>query len=138
MEPIKKFFLPQIMLYGAILTASYSNSYAGELVYHPINPAFGGNPSNYSWLLESANAQNEYKETDPLKTFDTDLKRRILSLLETKIANAAFGSYNDELTSGQYQIGSYNISISTDGGGINVNILDQSTGATSAVSVPYY
>jgi curli production assembly/transport component CsgF len=34
---------------------------AGELVYVPTNPTFGGNPNNASGLLAVANAQNDHK-----------------------------------------------------------------------------
>ena len=32
---------------------------ASEMVYHPVNPTFGGNPLNGSFLLSTAQAQGE-------------------------------------------------------------------------------
>jgi curli production assembly/transport component CsgF len=32
---------------------------ASEMVYHPVNPTFGGNPLNGSFLLQQAQAQGE-------------------------------------------------------------------------------
>lgn len=40
------------------LTASAS-AFASEMVYHPVNPTFGGNPLNGSFLLSTAQAQGE-------------------------------------------------------------------------------
>lgn len=114
-----------------------SPAYAGELVYQPINPAFGGNPYNYNWLLESANTQNEYKEVDPIEDFNNTLNKRILSTLASRIVDQAFGGYGDDLQSGQYQFGDYTITIFTEGG-INVDIYDQGSGSSTSVSVPYY
>ncbi len=37
---------------------------AQDFVYQPINPAFGGNPYNYNWLLGQAQAQNIYTEEE--------------------------------------------------------------------------
>ena len=37
---------------------------ATELVYTPINPSFGGNPLNGTWLLNNAQAQNDYDDPD--------------------------------------------------------------------------
>jgi hypothetical protein len=37
---------------------------ATELVYTPVNPAFGGNPLNGTWLLNNAQAQNDYDDPD--------------------------------------------------------------------------
>ena len=69
--------------------------WAQDFVYQPINPAFGGNPNNYSWLLSSADAQKENdsqngtstssllaelnSQQDPMKTFTTNLNNRILN-----------------------------------------------------------
>ena len=36
---------------------------AQDFVYTPINPAFGGGYYNYSWLMNSANSQNQHQET---------------------------------------------------------------------------
>lgn len=88
--------------------------------------------------MESATTQNEYKNTDPLEDFQDNLNKRVLTTLANRIVDAAFGSYSDPLQAGQYQVGAYNITISTAGGGINVDIIDQGNGATTSVSVPYY
>jgi curli production assembly/transport component CsgF len=40
------------------ITAS-APAFASELVYHPVNPTFGGNPLNGSFLLSTAQAQGE-------------------------------------------------------------------------------
>jgi curli production assembly/transport component CsgF len=34
-------------------------AFASELVYHPVNPTFGGNPLNGSFLLSTAQAQGQ-------------------------------------------------------------------------------
>jgi curli production assembly/transport component CsgF len=40
------------------ITAS-APALASEMVYHPVNPTFGGNPLNGSFLLSTAQAQGE-------------------------------------------------------------------------------
>lgn len=131
---------PRVLcLAAACCIIGQSPAWTGELVYHPINPAFGGNPYNYSWLRESANAQNEHKEKkDHLEDFEDSLKKRILSTLASRIVDTAFGRYGDDLQGGQYQFGDYDITISTEGGGVNVNIIDNGNGSSTTVSVPYY
>lgn len=125
------------ILFSLLLLMLPNLTCAGELVYTPINPAFGGNPYNYSWLLESATVQNQYEE-DPLEDFENTLNRRILNTLASRIVDAAFGGYGDDLEGGAYQFGDYNINISTADGGITVDIYDQGSGSTTTVSVPYY
>jgi len=42
---------------------------AGQLIYTPVNPSFGGNPLNGSYMLQSAQAQKRYPY--PLDDLDT-------------------------------------------------------------------
>ena len=53
--------MKKITLFTLFLFATYF-SYGQQLTYKPINPAFGGDTFNYQWLLNSANAQNSFKE----------------------------------------------------------------------------
>ena len=41
----------------AILAVSAGSAFAGQLVYQPVNPSFGGSPLNGSWLLAQGQAQ---------------------------------------------------------------------------------
>jgi curli production assembly/transport component CsgF len=121
-------------------------TYAQDLVYTPKNPAFGGNPYNYSWLMSSAQAQNDIKEntssayspysTDPLKDFSESLNRQILSQLSRQIVAKQFGE--DALTAGTYVLGDYQIEVGDQADGLNITILDNKTGSQTTVSVPYF
>ena len=122
-------------------------TYGQDFVYTPKNPAFGGNPYNYSWLLSSAQAQNDIKtagttnpysstSTDPLTNFATSLNQQILSELSRQIVAKQFGE--NALTAGTYTLGNYQINISNQSSGLNITILDNSTGTSTTVSVPYF
>ena len=94
-------------------------TYAQDFSYQPKNPAFGGNPYNYSWLMSSAQAQNDIEETkadpysryatDPLKDFSESLNRQILSQLSRQIVSKQFGE--DALSAGTYVLGYYQIEV---------------------------
>src|SRR6201996_5153425 len=43
----------------AVLGTSVAPAMASEMVYHPVNPTFGGNPLNGAPLLSQAQAQGE-------------------------------------------------------------------------------
>lgn len=121
---------------------------AQDLVYTPKNPAFGGNPYNYSWMLSSAQAQDTYKApvdvssafsryaTDPAQDFAESLNRQILSRLSREIVTRQFGE--DALEEGSYILGDYQIDIGDSGNGVNITITDNSSGATTTVEVPYF
>jgi len=122
-------------------------TYGQDFIYTPKNPAFGGNPYNYSWLLSSAQAQNDIKtasatssynsaSTDPLTSFTTSPNQQILSELSRQIVAKQFGE--NALTAGTYTLGNYQINISNQSSGLNITILDNSSGTSTTVSVPYF
>ena len=132
----------------SILILSSARSNGQDFIYTPINPAFGGNPYNYSWMLSSAEAQNTYTAptdgtdpysrygTDPASDFAESLNRQILSRLSREIVARQFGE--DALEEGTYILGDYQIDIGDGGSGINITILDNTTGSTTTVEVPYF
>jgi curli production assembly/transport component CsgF len=134
------------ILYTFFLFIIHSN--AQDLIYTPKNPAFGGNPYNYSWLMSSAQAQDTYKApsettdrygyygSDPVDDFAESLNRQILSRLSREIVTRQFGE--DALEEGTYVLGDYQIDVGNTADGINITIIDNSTGATTTVSVPYF
>ena len=131
-----------------VLVFFTTTTLAQDLVYEPKNPAFGGNTFNYQWMLSSANAQNTYKAPeegadpfsrygrDPVEDFTESLNRQILSRLSRELVTRQFGE--ESLTEGTYNLGDYQIEIGDSDGGIEISIVDLTTGATTNVSVPYF
>ncbi|MDX5435756.1 MAG: curli assembly protein CsgF [Pontibacter sp.] len=123
-----------------------SSVQAQDLVYEPKNPAFGGNPYNYSWLQSSAQAQDKLKDPDaqdrslfqrdPLQDFKESLNRQILNQLSRQLVVSQFGE--DGLRPGSYTVGNYQIDITEGGSGINIVIVDTGTGDQTTVTIPYY
>jgi len=122
-------------------------TYGQDFVYTPKNPAFGGNPYNYSWLMSSAQAQNELKttstssayssyNTDPLQSFTESLNQQILSQLSRQIVAKQFGE--NALSAGTYVLGDYQIDITNQSAGLNISILDNKSGSSTTVTVPYF
>lgn len=118
---------------------------AQDFVYQPINPAFGGNPYNYSWLLSSASAQNDFKEEsdpfgfldeDPLSSFQDDLNSQVLNEISRQLYFNQFGE--EGLAEGFYEFGSYEIDVSTTSEGMQIRIIDILTGSETTVVIPFY
>ena len=116
-----------------------------QLVYEPINPAFGGNPMNYSWLVNSAQLQNPYKDkgsdlsafdTNPVQDFKSTLQREILSELSQQLVSGQLGNI-DIASKGSYDLGDYKVDINPGMNGINVSIFDKISGQQTDVAVPY-
>jgi curli production assembly/transport component CsgF len=110
---------------------------SSELVYTPINPSFGGNPLNGSFLLSSASAQNKFREEtpplssiNPMQSFQDTLTRSLLSMLAGKIADASFG--NGTIASDiPYEFGGYSILVHDQGNSMLVSITDPYGSQTS-------
>ncbi len=92
---MKKLLIAAILILALIPVATR----AQDFVYQPINPAFGGNPYNYSWLLGQAQAQNlfeeeggySYEEKDPLAGLQDDINRQVLNSLTQQFYQNQFG-----------------------------------------------
>jgi curli production assembly/transport component CsgF len=87
---------------AAILVVSSAPAFAGDLVYTPIDPSFGGNPFNSAHLLGIANAQNKFKDPNASTSgsqadiFARQLQSRLLSALSSQITDAIFGENAQE------------------------------------------
>ena len=111
---MKTLFLFILMTLGTFSVKSQ------QLVYKPINPAFGGDTFNYQWLLSSANAQNQFDDDkngfnnlldglNSMDSFTDSLNRQILSQLSQKLFEDQFG--DGKLQPGNYMFGSLYLEI---------------------------
>jgi curli production assembly/transport component CsgF len=117
---------------------------AQQLVYKPINPAFGGDTFNYQWLIQSAEAQNKFTDPDAiggrndqseLDSFADGLNRQLLSQLSRTLLNAQI-DFNDGLEPGTFSFGNLEVEILDSVDGLIVTILDTTTGDTTQVVIP--
>ena len=118
---------------------------AQQLVYEPVNPAFGGDSFNYSWLISSAQLQDQL--TDPnaptssslsssFDSFERSLNRQLLSQLSRNLITDQFGE--DGLSDGSYSIGGLEVEVISDLDGITISVLDTETGEQTQVSIPFF
>ena len=127
-----------------VLAAGASSADAQQLVYSPKNPAFGGSPLNYSWLLSSAQAQNDLGDDgssrftrDPLADFETSLQRQILNQLSRELIFNRFGDL-DLSQPGTFNLGDFQIEIVPGLDGISVRVFNLLTGDETVVTVPNF
>ena len=117
-----------------------SFSFGQQLIYKPVNPNFGGNTFNYSWLLSSAEAQNSFTDPDEvdedessLSDFSDNLNRQLLGQISRTLLNASLG---DGLQEGSFVFGDLAIEIVESAEGLVINILDINTGEQTQIIVP--
>ncbi|MGY2259960.1 curli assembly protein CsgF [Pseudomonas sp. SDO55104_S430] len=110
---------------------------ATELVYTPVNPSFGGNPLNGTWLLNNAQAQNDYDDPDlksrtaatgtsALERFSAQLQSRLLGQLLDNINNGNTGSLSTD---------AFIVNVVDDSGSLTIEVTDRATGEVSEIKV---
>lgn len=117
---------------------------AGELVYQPTHPAFGGSPLNGAVLLNEANAQNTFKDPDaprprkpktPLEQFNEKLQAAVLNRIANAISQDLFDP-DGNLQPGTIETTDFTITIVDPGDGtLLITTVDKATGATSTFEI---
>jgi curli production assembly/transport component CsgF len=103
-----------------------------ELVYTPVNPSFGGNYLNGSYLLSNASAQNKhqggaaYTPPTALDRLANSLQSRLMSQLFNDAANGGEGYLKTD---------DFEINIVNEDGSLLVHITDLLTGVTTVIEV---
>ena len=127
----------------ALSLCSTQSAHSQDFVYQPMNPAFGGSPVNYSWMLNSANQQNKFQggsgfsRRDPLANFEQSLQRQVLSQLTRQIIGDRFGEGNIDLSEqNTYEFGEFNIRINPGSDGVQINIQNILSGESTSITIP--
>jgi len=127
--------------FGLVAAGSAS---AQELVYTPINPAFGGNPFNADYLLGVASAQRpererteaEERQLSEAEQFARQLQSRLLSALSSSLVESITGA--DPGTSGEFVVGDQTIFFERSLTAIRLVITNNLTGEITEITVPVF
>jgi curli production assembly/transport component CsgF len=71
----------------AIGVSASAPASASEMVYHPVNPTFGGNPLNGTFLLSTAQAQGEGTKSGAQSPDLSGLNNALSNLGTTLVVN---------------------------------------------------
>lgn len=145
---MNRFILPPIL---AVCLAA--PALAGDMVYTPVNPSFGGNALNSSHLLGLANAQREATASDAGRNrrtgtggttpdtgrnnadlFVRQLEGRLLSALAGQVTEAIFGDTPQD--SGNVTFGTTTVSFQRTLDSIRLEIVDTLDGTVTEIVVP--
>lgn len=123
--------MKKLLFLAFVLGSGYC--FGQQLVYTPINSAFGGDPFNYTWLLNSANSQNQFENEGAGGLADLGA----LGNLGGGDLNNPFGSSFDNIpelgtsTDGNLE---YEVFESTEG--LVINVLDILSGEQTQIIIP--
>jgi curli production assembly/transport component CsgF len=130
-----------VMAIVFILTGGTAS--ASELVYTPVNPAFGGNPFNADYLLGVAGAINQYKDPSTSQVsgqrttaqeFERIIQSSLLSRISTEIANQIYGENSAD--QGRFVIGGTTVDFLRTGNQTKVTVSDSATGGSTIIEIP--
>lgn len=127
---------------------------AGDLVYQPFSPTFGGNPLNSSHLLSTANAQKSATASDAddglltgsindntnsasndqAALFIRQLESRLLSSLASQVTDAIFGDNPQD--SGTVKFGDTSVSFQRTLDSLELTIINALDGSVTEITVP--
>ena len=109
---------------------------AGELIYQPLNPSFGGDPFVGSYLLGKAQSQDT--NTDPNISSSQRLSEtdRLIQRLESRLISQVISDVSTgDIQEGSFDSDEFGVVVSGNSGELVVRIVDKLTGDITEVSV---
>lgn len=119
-----------------LLTAGAGVCAADEIVYRPINPAFGGNPLNSGFLLSTAGEQRPRRPDrrgTPLERFAETIQASLLNRISQEIANSILGE--NAQNEGSFAVGDTRIDFVRQGGQVEIVVTNPDGSVTLEVPV---
>ena len=113
-----------------------SLSWAGNMTFQFRNPNFGGNPNNGSFLLNSAQAQNSYKDPDSYDfgTSGTSALDNFTASIQSQLLGTLMGNINQGKP-GRLVTQDFIVDIQNTDGQLVMNVTDRQTGKVSTIQV---
>ena len=113
MNPIKRTCL---VVMGMALVLS-TTAQAGELIYKPLNPSFGGDPFVGSYLLGKAQAQDTNKDSSASRSTPTSATERLLQSLESRLISQLIADVSSgDVSEGSFDSDEFGVVVSDNGG----------------------
>jgi curli production assembly/transport component CsgF len=106
------------------------------MVFQFVNPNFGGNPNNGSFLLNEAQAQNSYKDPDSYDfgSSGTSALDNFTSSIQSQLLGSLMGNINQGKP-GRLVTQDFIVDIQNTDGQLVMNVTDRQTGKVSTIQV---
>ena len=121
----------------ALLTLALSPvAQAGELIYQPLNPSFGGDPFVGSYLLAKAQAQDTNTAPDARRSQPISSTQRLVQSLESRLISQLISDVGrGEAGEGSFDSDEFGVVVRDDGGQLTVQVVDKLTGDVTTINV---
>jgi curli production assembly/transport component CsgF len=137
----------QALTLACLLALLAGPAQANPLVYTPVNPTFGGNPLNGTYLLNRAQSQDRSRDPnavsplDPrspqsqLEQFNSALQQAVLSRISAAVSSSIIGP-DGRLIPGTVETQNFLITISDLGGGrLRILTFDKLAGGSTSFDI---
>ena len=124
--------LPTIILASTLSL----NAHAGELIYTPINPSFGGDPFMGSYLLGKAQSQDTNTDPNARSIESLSSTERLIQSLESRLISQLISDVGaGNVSEGSFDSGEFGVVVRDEGGQLIVRVIDKVTGDVTNISV---
>ena len=109
---------------------------AGELIYRPLNPSFGGDPFVGSYLLGKAQAQDTNTDPNARRSQPISSTQRLLQSLESRLISQLIADVSSgDVSSGSFESNEFRVEVGDSSGKLVISVFDKVTGDTTEISV---
>ncbi len=141
---MRKITIRIMAIFSMAMTAQAN---AGQIIYQPVNPNFGGNPLNGPFLTQQASSNNHFltnpatvPQVNSTQSFAQQARSALLSALQTQATqlavNAILGVNGQAQNQGTINIAGALIQYQRTDGQVNITLTDTTNGGTTQISVP--
>ncbi|HBP80450.1 MAG TPA: curli production assembly protein CsgF [Halomonas sp.] len=119
-----------------LMTIAVTQAQAGNLIYQPINPSFGGDPFVGSYLLGKAQAQDTTTDPNTRSVQSLSSTERLLQNLESGLISQLISDVSrGEVDEGSFDSDEFGVVVSDSSGQLVVRVVDKITGDVTEISV---
>ncbi len=132
---LKKSTLSALIISGLAAALSLEST-AGELIYQPLNPSFGGDPFMGSYLLGKAQSQDTNSDPNARSLEPLSSTERLIQSLESRLISQLISDVGaGEIGEGSFDSGEFSVVVRDEGGQLIVRVVDKVTGDVTNISV---
>ncbi|WP_404344367.1 curli assembly protein CsgF [Vreelandella venusta] len=124
------------LIVSSLAVAFSLESSAGELIYQPLNPSFGGDPFMGSYLLGKAQSQDTNTDPNARGIEQLSATERLIQSLESRLISQLISDVGSgDVGEGSFDSGDFSVVVRDDGGQLVVRVIDKVTGDVTNISV---
>lgn len=124
------------MTTGVLVSVLTLQASAGELVYRPLNPSFGGDPFMGSYMLNKAQSQDTNTDPNTRSVERLSSTDRLIQSLESRLISQLLTDVGSgDISEGGFDSDEFSVVVRDDGGQLVVRVVDKLTGDVTNISV---